>query len=338
MASKFNAREDTIALSNELQITLGEFSTTSGIRQGTLISPIVPECMERWLPDLQEYLPEGARDDGTTDLRIIECARTLRFGCWLHRADMHHTHRRDQAHSLDLEDHDQGPLTAWLLITENTGIMFHDIAQQVISENREALKLETADAANDLRAAKRCRDELRKELESLRDKLDHTPKWNKQGRAKLNSLIKAKSRKIDRNAAHVTYCDSLLHNRQEEFNQATAPQPTRPLPDYDDDGEDNPQAQVTQGGGAGAPEQEEDMDLKVQEDIEDDDTGDNDPPQDEDPHSRESGTFSPINPEEVALLEGQEGNPTSLAGGVARLSVSTPDPQVSQQEVEDREG
>ena len=75
-----------------------------------------------------------------------------------------------------------------------------------------------------------------------------------------------------------------------QFNQATAPRPSRQLPDYDDDVEDTPQAQVAQGDGAEALEQEEveeDMDLEVQEDIKEDEAGDNDPPQDEDPRSWE---------------------------------------------------
>ena len=74
-------------LGNQVICMIAEYHLT-GSAQGPLsLSPLLPEAATTLLPPIKDYVP-GVTFEGTRDVRVLDCARTLRVAAWLHRLDM----------------------------------------------------------------------------------------------------------------------------------------------------------------------------------------------------------------------------------------------------------
>ena len=96
-------------------------------------SSVLPEAAKDLLPPIEEYL---AGFQGTRDLRVIEKAKTLPVAVWLHRLDMAAAGDGKASLSLDVTWHGRGPLLEFLLAPQTSSLMFEEVVQQVLAENR----------------------------------------------------------------------------------------------------------------------------------------------------------------------------------------------------------
>ena len=74
-------------LGNQVTCMIAEYHLTTSARGPSSLSPIVPQEAAALLPVLKHYVP-GVAFEGTRDVRVVDCAKTLRVAVWLHRLDM----------------------------------------------------------------------------------------------------------------------------------------------------------------------------------------------------------------------------------------------------------
>ena len=104
-------------------------------RGPSYISPVLPEAAKNLLPSMEEYLA-GGDFQGTQDLRVLERAKTLRVAVWLHRLDIAAGGDGEASYSLEVARHGRGPLVEFLLAPQASSLMFEEVIDQVLVENR----------------------------------------------------------------------------------------------------------------------------------------------------------------------------------------------------------
>ena len=74
------------------------------------------------------------------DLRVLEKAKTLWVAVWLHHLDMAASGDGASSSSLDVTRHGRGPLLEFLLAPQTSSLMFEEVVQRVLAENRHKTK------------------------------------------------------------------------------------------------------------------------------------------------------------------------------------------------------
>ena len=74
-------------LRNQVVCMIAEYHLTGSAQGPSSLSPILPETAATLVPPIDDYVPGGAFE-GIWDVRVVDCARTLRVAAWLHRLDM----------------------------------------------------------------------------------------------------------------------------------------------------------------------------------------------------------------------------------------------------------
>ena len=98
--------------------------------------------------------------EGTRDVRVLDCARTLRVAVWLHHLDMAVDGDQSASETLDASRHSLGCLLESLLIPTTHDLTFREVVTHCLYENRR-------DAQRHLNDLMRCRNRVRKELDDL---------------------------------------------------------------------------------------------------------------------------------------------------------------------------
>ena len=70
------------------------------------------------------------------NLRVLERAKTLLVAVWLHRLDLATTGDGEASYSLEITWHGRGPLVGFLLAPQASSLMFEEVVDQVLVENR----------------------------------------------------------------------------------------------------------------------------------------------------------------------------------------------------------
>ena len=105
------------------------------LNQGpSYISPVLLEAAKNLLPSMEEYMA-GGDFQGTQDLRVLERAKTLWVAVWLHRLDMAAT-GDGEASYLEVAWHGRGPLVGFLLAPQASSLMFEEVVDRILAENR----------------------------------------------------------------------------------------------------------------------------------------------------------------------------------------------------------
>ena len=89
------------------------------------------------LPALKNYVP-GIAFEGTRDVRVVDCAMTLRVAVWLHRLDMAMEGKGMASETLEALWHHQGPLLESFLTLRMSNLTFQEVVDCVLNENRHA--------------------------------------------------------------------------------------------------------------------------------------------------------------------------------------------------------
>ena len=87
------------------------------------------------LPPIKDYVPRVAFE-GTRDMRVLDHARTLRVVVWLHRLDMSAGGDGMASETLDASRHNQGPLLDLFLTPMMGNLIFQEVVNRVLYENR----------------------------------------------------------------------------------------------------------------------------------------------------------------------------------------------------------
>ena len=123
------------SLNNQVLCMISEYHLTCLSQGSSCISPVLPEAAKDLLPPIEEYLADDSFH-GTRDLRVKEKAKTLWVAVWLHHLDMAAAEDGTASLSLDVAWHGRGPLLEFLLALKTSSLMFEEVIQWVLAENR----------------------------------------------------------------------------------------------------------------------------------------------------------------------------------------------------------
>ena len=123
------------SLNSQVLCMISEYHLTCLSQGSSCISPVLLEAAKDLLPPIEEYLADDSFQ-GTRDLRVLEKAKTLQVAVWLHHLDMEVAGDGMASLSLDVIWHGRGPLLEFLLAPQTSSLMFEEVAQRVLAENR----------------------------------------------------------------------------------------------------------------------------------------------------------------------------------------------------------
>ena len=122
-------------LGNQVACMIAEYHLTGSARGLLSLSQIIPEEAAALLPLLKNYVP-GIAFEGTRDVRVVDCARTLRVAVWLHWLDMAVEGEGMASETLEALRHCQGPLLESFLTPRTSNLTFQEVVNCVLNENR----------------------------------------------------------------------------------------------------------------------------------------------------------------------------------------------------------
>ena len=123
------------SLNNQVLCMISEYHLTCLSQGSSCISLVLLEAAKDILPPIEEYLADDSFH-GTRDLRVKEKAKTLWVAVWLHCLDMAAAEDGMASLSLDFTRHGRGPLLEFLLAPKTSSLMFEEVIQWVLAENR----------------------------------------------------------------------------------------------------------------------------------------------------------------------------------------------------------
>ena len=112
-----------------------EYHLTSSTRVSTTLSPVLPEAAKLLLPAIKTYV-SNISFEGTQDMRVLDCAKTLRVAVWLHHLDMAVGGDQPASETLDTSRYCLGCLPESFLIPTTHDLMFREIVARCLYENR----------------------------------------------------------------------------------------------------------------------------------------------------------------------------------------------------------
>ena len=288
---------------------IAEYHLACAVRGSTTTSPILPEAIEQYLPPVVDYIcPDST---GHTDVRVHDHkARSLHVGVWLHRMDMTLSWEKEASESLVQSRHSKGLLLSYLLAPRTGNLCFEEVVNRVLQENHEEHRRAKEKSASSLnrRICQWARlleelDELSKRLEAAKDKKVQR-ELDERMDVVRTALEKAEA-SIAKNEAHLEesqiWEEEARHGDQDQSNSSEGQYGDVVVEELEESGLTS--AEST--GPLGSQETEPSMEVEV----------DNTP-------LLTSGSAIAVSAKENQLLTG---DPTSVAGEMAKLQVSSPD-------------
>ena len=146
-------------LGNQVICMIAEYHLTGSARGPSSLSPVLLEEATTLLPPIKDYVP-GVAFEGTRDVRVVDCARTLRVAAWLHWLDMSARGDRMASETLEASRHSQGPLLDLFLTPMMSNLTFQEVVDHVLYKNQHGAQC----SLDDLRAH---HARIHKELDDL---------------------------------------------------------------------------------------------------------------------------------------------------------------------------
>ena len=150
---------DAQRLGNQVSCMIAEYHLTSSARVLTTMSLVLPEAAKLLLPAIKMYV-SNISFEGTQDVRVLDCAKTLRVAVWLHCLDMAVGGDQSASETLDASRHCLGCLLESFLIPTTHNLTFREVVARCLYENRR----NTQHHLNDLI---RHRNQICEELDDL---------------------------------------------------------------------------------------------------------------------------------------------------------------------------
>ena len=150
---------EATCLRNQVICMIAEYHLTGSAQGLSSLSLVLPEVATTLLPPIKDYVP-GSTFEGTRDVRVVDCARTLRVAAWLHHLDMSTRGDGMASETFEASRHSQGPLLDLFLTPMMCNLTFKEVVDRILYENwRDAQS-----SLNDLRAH---RAHIHEELDDL---------------------------------------------------------------------------------------------------------------------------------------------------------------------------
>ena len=199
---------ETTCLGNQVICMIAEYHLTGSARGLSSLSPVLPEVATTLLPPIKNYVP-GVTFEGTRDVRVVDCARTLRVATWLHCLDMSTRGDGMASETLEASWHSQGPLLDLFLTPMTCNLTFKEVVNCVLYENRH----NTQSSLNDLRA--RCAD-IHRELDDLTKA--HGEESDKSSQKRIKKEIDMRRKDLESLRERISYHESHLRQDPSEDN------------------------------------------------------------------------------------------------------------------------
>ena len=129
--------QNTRCLGNQVTCMIAEYHLTASARGSSSLSPIIPQEAAALLPALKNYVP-GVAFEGTRDVRVTDCAKTVWVAIWLHRLDMAAGGEALASETLEASRHCLGPLLESFLTPRTSNLTFQEVVDCVLKENHRA--------------------------------------------------------------------------------------------------------------------------------------------------------------------------------------------------------
>ena len=209
---------DVVQFTSLLLVSLAEYHMTASMRPYSSVSPILPEEIDKRLPDISEYMP--LEDEfASVDVRLKDAkAAIMRLAAWLHRVRMHSATDPDTAQSQRREDHQVGPLLQYFIAPGCVPVTSDEVIDQIVTENLkdahsqlQGCKAELWKLKDRLKDLQEVLEETRIAYENVRCSRDSDIKEDLKERKKiLKKDIKYCEAKVATQEFSVRYCEAYL--------------------------------------------------------------------------------------------------------------------------------
>ena len=295
-------------VASQVLYVIAEYHLACATRGSTTTSPILPEAVEQYLPPLVDYARPGGT--GLTDVRVCDHkAISLCVGMWLHRMDMSLSWEKEASESLVQSRHSKGLLLSYLLAPGTGNLCFEEVVSRVLQENREEHERVKERFRSSLNRSLCRQARLLQELTELSKGLEAAT----DGKAwkEIDERMGVVQTALDKAEASVAENEDHLEESriwEEEAGQGDQGQ-SDSSEGQDDVMVEGPEESGPTGVESTSPLRSQEAEPSMEVDVDDI------PP-------LTSGDAITVTAEEEEVLMG---DPTSVAGEMAKLQVSSPD-------------
>ena len=283
-----------------------ECHLTSSARGPSSLSPIIPQEAAALLPALKNYVPSIAFE-GTRDVRVVDCAKTLWVAVWLHRLDMAEGGEAMASETLEALQHCLGLLLESFLTLRTSNLTFQEVVDCVLDENHWA----SQQSLHHLRGRHVHDREVLDGRIKAHGELD---KSNKAAQKSLKNEIVQRRKSLEMLKEHISYYEMQLGQEPSEGNAPYddgqfghgAQAEMAPAPGADDTPSESATTPATPASDP-PPAEDQTQDMEV------------------DNYGIRPHLPSPVSHEDDDLLTGlPQSEVTEVESGLAHLTVSSP--------------
>ena len=114
---------------------IAEYHLTGSAQGLSSLSLVLLEAARDLLPSIEDYIV-GGTFQGTSDVRVVDRAKTLQIATWLHHLDMSAEGDGMASQTLEVKRHGRGPLMDLLLAPMTSSLTFVEVVECVLNENQ----------------------------------------------------------------------------------------------------------------------------------------------------------------------------------------------------------
>ena len=206
---------DAQRLRNQVSCMIAEYHLTSSARVSTTLSPVLPEAAKLLLPAIKMYV-SNVSFEGTRDVRVLDCAKTLRVAVWLHHLDMAVGGDQSASETLDASWHCLGCLLESFLIPTTHDLTFREVVARCLYENRH-------NAQHRLNDLVRRRNQVCEELDDL---VEAHKGASGSSRKRIKKEIDLRRKDLESLKGRISHEESYL---QEDMPEQDVPESDDPL-------------------------------------------------------------------------------------------------------------
>ena len=162
------------------------------------------------LPALKNYVP-GIAFEGTRDVRVVDCAKTLWVAVWLHQLDMVEGGEVLASETLEASQHHLGPLLESFLTPRTSNLTFQEVVDCVLNKNCRA-------SQQSLHHLRGCRVHDREVLDRLIKAHGELDKSNKAAQKSLKKEIDQRRKSLETLKEGIFYYETQLGQEPSEGN------------------------------------------------------------------------------------------------------------------------
>ena len=293
-------------VASQVLCMIAEYHLACITRGSMTTSPILPKAIEQYLPPLVDYIHPDST--GLTDVRVHDHkARSLCEGVWLHQMDMTLSWEKEASESLVQLRHSKGLLLSYLLAPGIGNLCFEEVVNRVLQENHEEHERARKKSVSSLNRSLCWWVKLLEELDELSKGLEATQDekaWEEID--ERMGVIQTAFEKAEASIAEKEACLEESWMWEEEAHHGDQGQ-SDSSEGQSDNGTEPEESGLT-GAESTSPLRSQETEPSMEVDV------DSTPP-------LASGSDITVSAKEDQILMG---DPTSVAGEMAKLQVSSP--------------